>query len=226
MKNLRYLTETAFLLLIINSLPLKVGAQEESGSKFNVGADIYSSYVWRGSKLGQGPAFQPSVDFSDGGLTVGVWGSVDAGGYTEADPYISYSFPFGLSLGITDYYLPDLPLSETSIVSGSHALELNCGFEQGGFSLSANYIVNEAGGIGSAGGDKYVQIGYNFGDAGIFSGAGDGWHTASGGFNICYIGLEVSKEIEVTDRFSIPVTGQVVVNPDSEKLFVVVGISF
>ena len=226
MKNLKYLTRTVVLLLIINSLPPKVGAQEESGSKFNVSAGLYSSYVWRGSKLGQGPAFQPSIDFSDGGLTIGVWGSVDAGGYAEADPYISYSFPFGLTLGITDYYLPDLPLSETSIVSGSHALELNCGFEQGGFSLGANYIVNEAGGIGSAGGDKYVQIGYNFGDAGIFAGAGDGWHTAGGGFRICNIGLEVSKEIEVTDRFSIPVTGQVGVNPDTEKLFVVVGISF
>ncbi|HAX94336.1 MAG TPA: hypothetical protein DCY25_10410 [Bacteroidales bacterium] len=226
MKNLKFLTGTAVLLLIINSLPLKVSAQEESGSKFNVNTGLYSNYIWRGSKLGQGPAFQPSVDFSEGGFTIGVWGSFDAAGYTEADPYISYSFPFGLSLGLTDYYLPDLPLSETSRLSGSHALELNSGFELGGFSLSANYIVNEAGGIGSDGGDKYFQIGYDFADIGIFAGAGDGWHTSDGVFNICNLGLEVSREIEVTDRFSVPVTGQVVVNPDSGKLFVVVGISF
>lgn len=226
MKNLKFFTGTVILLLILNFLPLKVSAQEESDRKFNVNADLYSNYIWRGSKLGTGPAFQPLVKFSDGGLTVGVWGSFDANGYSEADPYISYSFPFGLSLGLTDYYLPDLPLSETSRFSGSHALELNSGFEIGGFSLSANYIVNEAGGIGSDGGDKYFQIGYAFEDAGIFAGAGDGWHTADGGFNLCNIGLEVSKEIEVTDRFSIPVTGQIVVNPDTEKLFVVVGVSF
>ncbi len=226
MKKLKFLNAGLVLVVLINSFTMKVVAQEETDRRFNVNADLYSSYIWRGSLLGQGPAFQPSVSFSDGGLTIGVWGSFDASGYTEADPYISYSFPFGLTLGITDYYLPDLPLSETSRVAGSHALELNCGFELGGFSLSANYIVNEAGGIGSAGADKYFQIGYAFKDVGFFAGAGDGWHTSDGEFSICNLGLSVSKEIEVTERFSIPVTGQVVVNPESEKLFVVVGISF
>lgn len=226
MKSLKSLTGKAILLIIINSLSPYVSAQEKSGSTFNVNAGLFSSYVWRGSKLGNGPAFQPSVSFSGGGLTMGVWGSFDAGGYMEADPYISYSFPSGLSLGLTDYYMPGLSLFETSEETGSHGLELNCGFEKGSLSLSANFIFNKAGGVGSEGGDLYFEAGYAFNKVSIFAGAGDGWHTSDGEFNLCSLGLEVSKVIQVTDRFQIPVTGQIVVNPEKEKLFVVVGISF
>jgi hypothetical protein len=169
---------------------------------------------------------QPSVKFETGGLTLGVWGAFDANGYTEADPYISYSFPFGLSLGLTDYYSPGLEVFETSDTAGSHALEINAGFAKGGLSLSANYIVNEAGGIASAGGDMYFQAGYAFEHFNIFVGAGDGWHTSDGEFNLCNLGIGTSKEIRITDSFSIPVNGQVILNPEKEQLFVVVGFSF
>jgi hypothetical protein len=204
----------------------RVNAQEEeSKSSFNVGADVYSNYVWRGTKLGTGPAFQPSVEFVTGGLTLGVWGSFDASGYMEADPYISYAFPFGLSLGFTDYYSPSLPLFDVSDTAGSHAFEVNAGFETGGLSLSANYILNEAGGVASKGSDLYFQAGYAFKNFEISMGAGDGWHTTDGNFAICHVAVGVSKEIKITDTFSIPVSGQVIVNPEREALYVVVGFS-
>lgn len=224
MKRLRLLIAgmvTAGLLLATG-----MKAQDESPkTSFTAGADVYSNYVWRGSKLGTGPAIQPSVKLTAGGLTLGVWGSFDAAGYMEADPYISYSFPFGLSLGITDYYYPGLSLFETSDTAGSHALELNGGFTVGGLTLSANYIVNEAGGAASAGGDKYFQATYAFKQFNVFLGAGDGWHTTDGKFAVCNIGVGTSKEIKITDTFSVPVTGQVIVNPEREALYLVVGFS-
>jgi hypothetical protein len=201
-------------------------AQEESPSKFTAGADLYSSYVWRGSKIGKGPAVQPTVKFVTGGLTVGVWGSFNADGYAETDPYISYAFKFGLSLGVTDYYYPGLELFDVSDSSGSQAFEINAGYTIKGLSLSANYIVNEAGGAASAGGDTYFQAGYAFKHFNIFLGAGDGWHTSDGDFAICNVGIGTTKEIKITDTFSIPVTGQVVLNPEKEQLYVLVGFSF
>ena len=204
-----------------------VQAQEETSvSKFSVGTDFYTNYIWRGSKLGQGPALQPTVKLVAGGLTVGVWGSFDASGYAEVDPYISYALPFGLSLGLTDYYYPGLPVFETTDTAGSHALELNANFSKGGLSLSANYIVNEAGGAGSAGGDMYFQAGYAFKHFSLFAGAGDGWHTSDGEFAFCNIGLGTSKVITLFEKFSIPVNGQVILNPEKEQLFLVVGFSF
>jgi hypothetical protein len=216
-----------WMLVIAFILPIfTVNAQEEEKkSDFNVGMDVYSNYIWRGSKLGTGPSLQPSVKFVAGGLTIGVWGAFDASGYAETDPYISYSFPFGLSLGLTDYYLSSLPLFETTDSVGSHAFEINAGYAFKGLSLSANYIVNEAGGIGSKGSDLYFQAGYAFTNFNISIGAGDGWHTTKGDFGVCHIGIGTSKEIKITDTFSVPVSGQVILNPQREQLFVVVGFS-
>jgi hypothetical protein len=212
-------------LVIISTTGLQ-GQDENINSKFSVGADLYSNYIWRGSKFGQGPSIQPSVKFATGGLTVGVWGSFDASGYAEADPYISYTLPVGLSFGLTDYYYPGLMFFDVSDTSGSHALEVNAGFTKGGLSLSANYIVNEAGGAASAGGDMYFQAGYAFSNFNLFVGAGDGWHTSDGEFAICNVGLGTSKTIKLTDSFSIPVSGQVILNPEKEQMYVVIGFSF
>lgn len=215
------------LIVLMLIITIQLNAQDEgSNSKFTVNTDLYSNYVWRGSKFGTGPSVQPGVAYESGGLTLGVWGSFDAAGYAEADPYISYSFPFGLSLGLTDYYYPGLEVFDFSTATGSHALEINTGFETGGLTLSANYIINEAGGAESAGSDMYFQAGYSFSDFELFVGAGDGWHTSDGEFAFCNIGLGTSRDISITDYFSIPVSGQVILNPDKEQLYIVVGFSF
>jgi len=217
---------TVLVVFAIFHTTLLRAQEDEKVSNFKVGADVYSNYIWRGSKLGTGPSFQPSVKFTSGGFTIGVWGAFDALGYAEADPYVSYSFPFGLSLGLTDYYYPGLSVVETSKEDGSHALEINAGFATGGLSLSANYILNKAGGAASAGEDKYFQAGYSFENFNLSIGAGDGWHTSDGKFNVCHIAVGTSKEIVLSDKFSIPVSGQVILNPQREQLFLVVGFSF
>ncbi len=216
----------AFLMLFNYSLSsLKAQEVDTTASPFSVGADVYSNYVWRGTKFGTGPAIQPSVKFTKGSLAIGVWGSFDAAGYSEADLFASYAFDFGLTLGATDYYYPGLEYFDYSDTSGSHAFEINAGYVFKGLSLSANYILNKAGGAASAGSDKYFEIGYSFTNFKIFAGAGDGWHTSDGEFAFCNLGLGTSKTIKVTDSFSIPVNGSVIFNPDKEQLFLTVGFS-
>ena len=193
-------------------------------AQFTAGVDLYSSYVWRGSKFA-GPSVQPSVKFTTGGLTAGAWGSYDFSGYKETDPYISYSLPIGLSIGVTDYYYEG-DITDFSDSTGSHALEVNLGYTIKGLSLAGNYIVNEAGGAASMGGDMYFQATYAFSSFSAFIGAGNGWHTSDSKFNVCNIGIQASKSIDLTEKFSIPVTGQVIVNPDKKQLFMVVGLSF
>lgn len=213
------------------------GTEKESKLNFSAGADVYSSYLWRGSKYA-GPSIQPTVKMEVGGLTLGVWGSYggksdpDLGlvPYVETDPYISYSFPFGLSLGLSDYYYEG-DFTDVSDTSGSQAFEVNLGFVKGPVTLSANYILNEAGGAASKGGDMYFQFTYAFSKFSAFIGAGNGWHTLDNEkgddvFNICNLGISTSKTIEITEKFSMPVSGQVVFNPDTKQLFAAVGFSF
>jgi hypothetical protein len=127
---------------------------------------------------------------------------------------------------MTDYYYPGLKFSDVSVETGSHAFELNAGFKKGGLNLSANYIINEAGGAGSAGNDLYFEAGYGFSSFNIFAGAGNGWHTSDRKFNLCHVGIGTVKVINITDRFSVPLTGKVIYNPEREDLFVVAGFSF
>ncbi len=209
------------LLFIKNS----EAQEKENNSGFNISTDFTSNYVWRGSNYGSGPHIQPQVTYNTGGLTLGVWGSFDFSGYKEADPFLSYSFPLGLSIGLTDYYYPGSSFFDASVEDGSHAFELNTSYSKNGLSLSANCIMNESGGAASMGGDLYFEAGYEFNSFNIFAGAGNGWHTYDGDFNLCNIGIGTSATIGITDKFSLPVSGEVILNPDREQLYIVVSFS-
>lgn len=212
----------AFAIILMAFLkPDDAKAQELS-----TGVDLYSTYVFRGIAY-SGPSIQPSVEFSAGGFAIGAWGSQgidgNAGspGFQEMDLYTSYSFDFGLSLGLTDYYYPGSPYGDED----SHALELNLGYSAGNLSLAGNYIFNEAENAGSLGEDMYFEAGYSAGAADLFIGAGDGWHSTDGDFALVNLGIGTSKDIVITDSFTLPLSGAVIYNPDSEQFYIVAGIS-
>jgi len=209
----------------------------EKESPFSLGVDLVSAYVWRGTKF-SGPSIQPSLEYGIGGFAIGAWGSfstmssnVDDSGklitFNELDTYASYTFDFGLGFGLTDYYYQGTRAFDFADTTGSHALEANLNYTVGGFSASANYVLNDthAGGPGSKGGDMYYQLGYSFKFFEIFVGAGDGWHTSDGDFNVCNVGLGVTKEIKITEKYSLPIFGQLIVNPEKAEYDLVFGIS-
>jgi hypothetical protein len=225
------------LMLVFSFSPLKA-QEEEKISPFSVGADVVSSYVWRGSKQGSGPNIQPSVKFVTGGLTLGSWGSFsfhDGGDRAEVDLYAAYAFDFGLSLGITDYYYQGAPYFVYSGDTASHAFEINLVYAIKSISIQANYILNDASnGVPAnktGGGDMYFEAAYSFDNFGVFVGAGNGWHTTyedngDDVFAVCCVGIKANKELKFTDNFSLPVFGSLSVNPDREQLNLVVGFSF
>jgi len=206
------------------------GQTDDTTSSWTTGADLYSSFVWRGTKL-SGPAVQPVIEFNTGFFTAGAWGSFDFHDYQEVDLYLSFALTEALSIGVQDYYLPGLLYFDYSQASGSHAFEVSLLYSGDHVSLEADYVLNQAGGAGSLGGDLYFEAGISFDYFRVFMGAGNGWHTYDpvedkAAFNVCNIGLEVSKDIVITDSFSIPVTGQLIFNPDSEQMFLVAGFTF
>lgn len=192
--------------------------------EFSVNADVVSSYVWRGVQF-SGASIQPTVDFTAGGFSIGSWGSAGFDGFMEMDLYAKYAFNFGLTLGLTDYYYPGTDYFDFSKATGAHGFELNLGYGIGDFSISANYMLNEAGGAATAGGDKYFELGYAFKSFSIFAGAGDGWHTPDGKFNLVNIGLSTSKDIKITDSFTLPLKGSMILNPTTKQYFLVAGIT-
>ena len=249
MKKTLLVTAGLFLLLAFTA---NIKAQEMS-----TGLDIYSSYIWRGSKFGSGPAFQPYVEFSAGDFALGAWGSVSASTdeALEMDLYASYAFG-PVSLTVTDYYFG----GDWTSFKTMHYLEPSLGLSAGDFSLTAAYMflpgtdamaavpgspatVNlttgvitpavegmdavEATNYGSSG-DFYIEAGYSVSSVDLFIGAGTGQYVgadAGKDFNICNLGIGTSKEVEITESFSLPVSGSVILNPTTGGFFITVGIS-
>jgi len=193
-------------------------------AQFDVGVDIFSSYVWRGTKFGAGPAMQPWVEFSTGGFSIGAWGSYcfSMNEAMEADLYASYSFDMAesssLSFTVTDYYLPDAPWFNDE----SHFFEPMASVGVGSFSFTAAYMI---GAEETEVSDIYLEAGLSLGSVNLTLGAGDGMYTSDEKFNVCNIGIGTSKDISITDTFSLPVSGAVILNPSKEVFYVVVGIS-
>ncbi len=216
MKTVKFFAVAMVALVAATS---SVKAQE-----FKASADLVSQYVWRGSSF-SAVSIQPTLDFTSGGFSIGAWGSAGFDGFLEADLYAKYAFGFGLTLGVTDYYYPGTSYFDFSKAAGGHGLELNLGYTTGGLSISGNYILNEAGGAATAGGDKYFELGYAFEKFSIFAGAGDGWHTPDAKFALVNVGISTVKEIKITDTFSIPLKASAILNPKTEQFFLVAGIT-
>ena len=155
----------------------------------------------------------------------------------EMDLYLGYSFDFGLSVTVTDYYFG----GDWMEFGTMHYIEPMLGFEAGSFSISAAYMLlagteeDVAAGIEETGlgeeGDMYLEVGYAFDNVSLTLGAGDGQYTATdddpeGDFNICNISIGTSKEVEITEKFSLPISGSVTLNPTTGGFFATVGISF
>ncbi|MEI7525134.1 MAG: hypothetical protein WCJ95_12430 [Mariniphaga sp.] len=196
------------------------GLAQDAKGAWSVGADVVSSYIWRGSKAGAF-SIQPTVKYTSGIFSVGGWGSGDltTGAPEETDLFAALAFKSGFSLGVTDYHYNTSKLFASKV----HAFEANVGYAVGKFSIAGNYIVNTA--SGTLGDDKYFEAGYQFSTVKLFVGAGDGWYTNDGTFQACNIGITTTKTIKISESFSIPVTGSIIVNPNKEQIFYVIGIS-
>ncbi|MDX1641727.1 MAG: TorF family putative porin [Balneolaceae bacterium] len=226
MKLTKLLKSLLLTVVVTVIIATTVNLNHAQAQEITPGVDLYSTYVWRGVSY-SGPSIQPYVELSSGGFALGAWGSqgIDgsftdgSSGFQEMDLYASYSFDFGLSLGVTDYYYPGGSFFEDT----GHAFEFNAGLALGDLSLSGNYIFA---GEGSYGDDMYFEVGYSAGPANVFVGGGDGWHSSDPEeFAIVNIGIGTSKEIKITDSFSLPLSGAVILNPDTEQFYIVAGIS-
>lgn len=227
MKKMFSLQQAGMMSVFLFGFGNNVFSQEQPTGLVDAGGDLVSNYIWRGTKLGSGPAIQPFVELSMGNFSLGAWGSYafTTDEAAEADLYISYSFDFGLSLGVTDYYFPGTQYFDFSQNTGAHGYEINLEYIFGSFGLSANYMLNQAGAAGTNGGDMYFETTYSFTSVTLFAGAGDGWHTSTGNFAVCNIGISAVKSVKLNDTFSFPLKGSVILNPERQQFYVVLGVS-
>ena len=213
-------------------------AQEKEKIETTISGDIVSSYVWRGQDLGSA-AVQPTLGVGYKDLSLTAWGSyglVNTADTKEFDLTLAYTTG-GFNIGITDYWFSVGLDSEGRYFKydahgTNHVFEANIGYDFG--PLSLQWFTNFAGNDGANKDGKrayssYVEVAVPFKLATVDWTATAGavpWATTSygtNGFAVTNLALKATKEIKVTDTFSIPVFGQVVGNPCSQNAYLVFG---
>jgi hypothetical protein len=218
------------LVVLLLSVFISVSAVKSQEVTVDAGADIVSSYVWRG--LYVGPAsVQPSISLSSGGFTLGVWGSSSFNAtWREFDLFAGYSIG-NFNFLITDYFLPhDLPDGEkiSYFDFSEHVVEATLGFSLGE-SVPLSFVWN-TNFIGDDDYSSYFEASYSiptsFVDIDLIVGATPSAGFYSDGFALVVTAIKASKEISINDTFSIPVYTQAILNPDSKDVFLVFGMKF
>ncbi|HLP05800.1 MAG TPA: hypothetical protein VK152_10260 [Paludibacter sp.] len=206
-------------------------------AQFTTGADIVSSYVWRGvpqeTSNGGSPNIQPYVSYTAGKLTVGSWASGSfSGNVKEVDLYATFAISSAFAVTLTDYYynFATQPNYFKYDASTGHAFEGTLAYT--GSKFNANINTMFAGADKKANGDNafstYIELGYQLTPiAKVFLGGTIGespnYYTTKAG--VTNVGLKVSKSIAITDKFSLPVYGIVGANPYAKSTFFVAGVT-
>jgi hypothetical protein len=230
MKRITSLLAFLFAFVLFLTTTIKVKAQEEEKSNpIDIGADIMSRYVWRGTDYGSSPSIQPYMELGLGGFALGFWGAYTTNlpGVQELDFYANYTFADVVTIGITDYFFPDeifgYDYYEFRGDSSAHILEGMASFnglENLPLTLMIGYNF-----AGDSQNSTYVELGYSFSILNVFLGAGNGFYTTNGKFNVVNLGIGVSKDLKITERFSLPISATFITNPEAEKVHFVFGIS-
>jgi hypothetical protein len=211
--------------------PAPAPAADAPASKFTASVDIVYPYLWRGYKLvGNKVAFQPYASYAiTDKLTAGVWGTTnftkDSGSYNEFDWYVSYQVTPIVKLMVSDYYydIPSAPVrpsyfdySKTGAQAIDFTVALN--FASKGVPLDFQWNTLIGGNDFNTSGDRnfssYAEIGYTHSIASVgidlrpFVGAimsDDSAYYVTQGFVFTNVGLNISKAIKISDKYSIPV---------------------
>ena len=226
------------IVLLAWAMVMGVAAYAQDKIGTTIKADFVSQYIWRGLDAGS-VAIQPTLGIDYKGLSLSAWGSY---GLTNPDDTKEFDLTLayttgGFNIGITDYWFsvggdPDGRYFKYDAHGTNHVFEATVGYDFG--PLSLQWFTNFAGNDGVNKDGKrayssYVEANVPFrlaacdwtATAGAVPYATSSYGTS--GFAVTNLALKATKDIKVTDSFSIPVFAQVVGNPCSQKAYFIFG---
>ena len=228
------------IVLFAMGLVMGMTALAQDKVEATISGDLVSSYIWRGQDCGD-VSIQPTLGVSYKGLSLTAWGSVglsNSNDTKELDLTLSYTTG-GFNIGITDYWFnvgldPENRYFKYDAHGTNHVFEANIGYDFGLVSLQ--WYTNFAGNDGLNKNGKrayssYFEANVPFKLAtvdwsvtvGVIPYATSFYNEWTSGFSVTNIALKASKDIKITDSFSIPLFAQLVGNPRTQKGYFVLG---
>lgn len=228
MRPIRTLATAALAMMLCT--PTMAGDFTVTGS-----TDVVSRYVWRGMEQGAGASLQPTLELGYAGFTAGAWGSTSLASLEpkEFDVYLGYSIG-GLSATLTDYFWAGESMGY-GYYKTDHFFELALSYSFGeDLPLTLGWATMLFGGEsteldedGNRMFSTYISASYDFDISGVTLTPAIGitpWKGQfSDKFDVMDITLTASKDIEITEKFSLPVFTQVVVSPACDRTYLIAG---
>lgn len=241
-----FLFLTVFCLALFSNL-----SAQESGITLNTGADIVSRYIFRGTDFGNSPSIQPTISLKCSDFEIGSWGAIATNSfYQELDLFAKYSFS-GFSFIFTDYYIPsytgtpaspDTRFFNFKDKTTAHTFEAALAYQFG-----EKFPLKLFGSIFFYGNDKrwgydeekdsnevtyystYFEAGYPFVIKGTNLDLFLGFTHIAGAFGnthgVVNLGLTATKNVKVTEFFTLPVKSSLIFNPQLSQVHFVFGLS-
>ena len=212
-----------------------IAVEAQDQCEATISADFVSQYIWRGQELGQ-VSVQPTLGIDCKGFSLSAWGSVGLSQHEDAkeiDLTLSYTTG-GFSAGVTDYWTdeagPRYFLYDAHRTN--HVFEAFAGYDFG--VAAVTWYTNFAGADGtrsdgSRAYSSYLELSAPFSLAGLEWSAGVGvvpYSTTlydTDGFAVTHLGLTATKDVQVTDKFTLPLFASVLANPRTRNAYLVVG---
>ena len=228
------------IFLFAMGLVMGMTALAQDKVEATISGDLVSNYIWRGQDCGD-VSIQPTLGVSYKGLSLTAWGSVglsNSNDTKELDLTLSYTTG-GFNIGITDYWFnvgldPENRYFKYDAHGTNHVFEANIGYDFGLVSLQ--WYTNFAGNDGLNKNGKrayssYFEANVPFklatvdwsATVGVIPYATSFYNEWTSGFSVTNIALKASKDIIITDSFSIPLFAQLVGNPRTQKGYFVLG---
>jgi hypothetical protein len=217
---------------------------QESKNDFSVdlSADLVSRYIWRGKNLSSSPSVQPSLGVNLGNFSIGTWASYSFSPelYQEVDLFLTYNLKY-VSFTINDYFNPVDTLSafgdyfHIEKASTRHTLEgmiTLSGPESFPASLVAGVMFygNDFDQKGDHQYSSYLELNYSTRIHEVelkpFIGITPWSGYYGNDFGVINLGITAIRNINISEKFQIPVKGSFIINPQLENVFFVIGITF
>jgi hypothetical protein len=222
-----------------------VKAQDEVET--TIAADFVNDYVWRGQHCGD-VAVQPTLGIGYKGLSLTAWGSIPLTNTDDSKEFdLTLAYATGkFHVGVTDYYFSSASNFKTGATVGdkyfayganstAHTFEANIGYDFG--PVSIDWYTNFAGNDGlnrsqNRAYSSYIELKAPFrlakldweGTVGLCPWASTYYGT--NGFACTDVGLKVTKDFLIRQKYHLPIFVGLNANPDSGKFYFLCGLGF
>lgn len=237
---MKTILRTLMFILAFLWIATNLCAQQNKKVTINLAGDVVSSYIWRG-QYQVGSSIQPTLGIATNNFTLAAWGSVDftGKGNKEVDFTATYSFK-NISLSATDYWWGGEGRERYFHYNNhntDHIFEVGITylFPYNKFPLSISCYSMIGGADKRINGKQaystYMEANYPFTvnrlNVNAFCGFTpcDASMYKTNEFAFTNLGLKVSKDIRITDTFSLPIYSQIIWNPNKEDIHLVLGVT-